>query len=92
MEENVISAAGTLFGMDPPAARRYLREGGYVPAQRDTYYRILRRFDDPTADEAPHDTGQLAVHLGKVGNRGRGVPVKIGGSARVAAPGSNPDD
>ncbi len=82
MEENVISAAGTLFGMDPPAARRYLREGGYVPAQRDTYYAILRRFDDPTEDEKPHDTGQLSVHLGKVGNRGRGVPVKLGGGPR----------
>lgn len=80
MEENVISAAGTLFGMDPPTARRHLREGGYVPAQRDTYYRILRRFDEPTDDEArAHDPGQLNVHLGRVGNRGRGTPVRIGG-------------
>ncbi|HVM46124.1 MAG TPA: cyclic dehypoxanthinyl futalosine synthase, partial [Candidatus Thermoplasmatota archaeon] len=57
MEENVISAAGTLFGMTPAHARRYLREGGYAPAQRDTYYRILRRFDEPTPDErvAPQD-------------------------------------
>lgn len=79
MEENVISAAGTLFGMDPPAARRYIREGGYVPAQRDTYYRTVKRFDEPTPDERPRDIGQLDVHLGKVGNRGRGMPVKLGG-------------
>ncbi|HEX2022363.1 MAG TPA: cyclic dehypoxanthinyl futalosine synthase [Candidatus Thermoplasmatota archaeon] len=93
MEENVISAAGTLFGMDPPTARRHVRAGGFVPAQRDTYYRILRRFDAPTPDEAPHDVGQLAVHLGKVGNRGRGVPVKIGsGAAPVAVRGAdNPE-
>ena len=75
MEENVISAAGTLFGMDPPTARRHVREGGYVPAQRDTYYRILREYPEATEDEKPHDVGQLDVHLGKVGNRGRGVPV-----------------
>ena len=82
MEENVISAAGTLFGMDPPTARRFIREGGYVPAQRDTYYRVLRRFDAPTPDETKGaDPGQLDVHLGKVGNRGRGVPVKLGGAA-----------
>lgn len=80
MEENVISAAGTLFGMTPAHARRALREAGYVPAQRDTYYRILRRFDAPTPEEdaAPADAGRLDVHLGKVGNRGRGVPVKLG--------------
>ena len=84
MEENVISAAGTLFGMDPPTARRHLREGGFVPAQRDTYYRILRRFDEPTPDERPHDVGQLDVHLGKVGNRGRGVPVRLGSGGAPA--------
>ena len=78
MEENVISAAGTLFGMDPPTARRHLREGGYVPAQRDTYYRIIERSGEATPDERPHDVGQLDVHLGKVGNRGRGVPVRLG--------------
>ena len=89
MEENVISAAGTLFGMDPPAARRYIREGGYVPAQRNTYYKLLRRYDAPTDDERPHDVGQLAVHLGKVGNRGRGVPVRIGAAARAGA--DNPE-
>ena len=84
MEENVISAAGTLFGMDPPTARRHIREGGYVPAQRDTYYRILRRYDAPTDDErTPHDPGQLDVHLGKVGNRGRGTPVRLGTAGRV---------
>jgi cyclic dehypoxanthinyl futalosine synthase len=82
MEENVISAAGTLFGMDPPTARRHIREGGYVPAQRDTYYRVLRRFDAPTPDETRAvDPGQLDVHLGKVGNRGRGVPVKLGATS-----------
>ena len=82
MEENVISAAGTLFGMTPAHARRYIREGGFVPAQRDTYYHVLRRFEDAAADEraAPSDPGQLDVHLGKVGNRGRGVPVRIGPS------------
>jgi len=76
MEENVISAAGTLFGMDPGAARRYVRECGYVPAQRDTYYKILRRFDEATSDERP-EQGTIGVHLGKVGNRGRGTPVTL---------------
>ena len=80
MEENVISAAGTLFGMTPAHARRYLRELGYTPVQRDTYYNVVRRFDEPTEDErvANDDPRKLDVHLGKVGNRGRGVPVRVG--------------
>ncbi|HUR68376.1 MAG TPA: cyclic dehypoxanthinyl futalosine synthase [Candidatus Thermoplasmatota archaeon] len=79
MEENVISAAGTLFGMTPAHARRFLREGGYVPAQRDTYYRIVRRFDEATSDErvAPQAPERLDVHLGKVGNRGRGAAIRL---------------
>lgn len=87
MEENVISAAGTLFGMTPAHARRYLRELGYTPVQRDTYYNVVRRFDEATPDErvATDDPGKLAVHLGKVGNRGRGTPVRIGGGAMPVA-------
>ncbi|HWH08523.1 MAG TPA: CofH family radical SAM protein [Candidatus Thermoplasmatota archaeon] len=87
MEENVISAAGTLFGMTPAHARRYLRELGYTPVQRDTYYNEVRRFDAPTDDEriAVADPGKLDVHLGKVGNRGRGTPVRIGGGAMPVA-------
>jgi cyclic dehypoxanthinyl futalosine synthase len=89
MEENVISASGTLFGMTPAHARRYLREGGYVPAQRDTYYKVLRRFDEVTSEEralvAP-EPERLAVHLGKVGNRGRGVPVRVGSASAATNP------
>jgi cyclic dehypoxanthinyl futalosine synthase len=79
MEENVISAAGTLFGMTPAHARRYLREGGYVPVQRDTYYNVKQRFDEAMPDEsiATQEPSQLDVHLGKVGNRGRGASVRL---------------
>lgn len=88
MEENVISAAGTLFGMTPGHARRYIRELGYAPAQRTTYYHVVKRYDEETPDErgATTDPGKLNVHLGKVGNRGRGVAVKIGSVSQT-----NPD-
>ncbi|MHB8585357.1 MAG: cyclic dehypoxanthinyl futalosine synthase [Thermoplasmatota archaeon] len=56
MEENVISAAGTLFVMSPGNARRAIRECGYVPAQRTTYYKIVRRFEEEPPEEAlPRD-------------------------------------
>jgi cyclic dehypoxanthinyl futalosine synthase len=45
LEENVVSAAGTSrTRMDPAEIRRQIREAGFVPAQRDTRYRILREF------------------------------------------------
>jgi cyclic dehypoxanthinyl futalosine synthase len=85
MEENVISASGTLFGMTPPHARRYIRELGFVPAQRDTYYKVLRRFDEPTDEEhALADPQRLNVHLGRVGNRGRGELVSLKLTTREA--------
>ncbi|MHB8604963.1 MAG: CofH family radical SAM protein [Thermoplasmatota archaeon] len=91
MEENVISAAGTLFGMTPGHARRELRGAGFVPAQRDTYYNILARFPEATPEEswealAPQPE-RLAVHLKHVGNRGRAprAPVRVGGVADDSA-------
>lgn len=41
MEENVVSAAGTTFRLDAPEIERLIREIGYLPAQRDTNYRLL---------------------------------------------------
>jgi cyclic dehypoxanthinyl futalosine synthase len=45
LEENVVSAAGTVrTRMDAAEIRRYIRNAGYVPAQRDSRYAILREF------------------------------------------------
>lgn len=43
MEENVVSAAGTTFMVDPPEAVRLIKDAGFIPVQRDTFYRPLRR-------------------------------------------------
>ncbi|MGQ0535271.1 MAG: cyclic dehypoxanthinyl futalosine synthase [Methanobacteriota archaeon] len=57
MEENVISAAGTYYRMTPATARELIRKAGYVPAQRNTYYKTLRRFDDePPPETLPANT------------------------------------
>ncbi len=51
LEENVVSAAGTTrTRMDPAEIRRQIREAGFIPAQRDTRYRILGEF--PLAEPA----------------------------------------
>jgi hypothetical protein len=62
MEENVISAAGTLFSMSPGNARRYIRECGFTPVQRTTYYEPIRRFEkEPEAAETLPRNLTLAV-------------------------------
>jgi cyclic dehypoxanthinyl futalosine synthase len=42
MEENVVSAAGTTYCMDEPVLCRLIRDAGFVPAQRNNTYDILR--------------------------------------------------
>ena len=47
MEENVVSAAGTTYRLSEREICRLIRDGGWVPAQRDQYYNVLRRHDGP---------------------------------------------
>jgi len=43
MEENVVSAAGTTYKLAEREICRLIRDAGWTPAQRDQYYRVLRR-------------------------------------------------
>ena len=48
LEENVVSAAGTIrTRLDAAEIRRLIRAQGYEPVQRDSRYRIVRRFPEP---------------------------------------------
>ena len=52
LEENVVSAAGTdRCRITVPEIHAEIRDAGYDPAQRDSRYRIVRRF--PGLDDAP---------------------------------------
>jgi cyclic dehypoxanthinyl futalosine synthase len=48
MEENVVSAAGTTYCLNEPMLCRLIREAGFIPAQRNNEYNLLRvhAFDD----------------------------------------------
>ena len=50
MEENVVSAAGTTYDLGVRELCRLIRDAGWVPAQRDQYYNVLKRWD---GDDAP---------------------------------------
>ena len=51
LEENVVREAGAEFRLDREEMLRLIRRAGFIPAQRDTAYRIIRIFGEeiPTA-------------------------------------------
>ena len=51
MEENVVSAAGTTYKLSEREICRLVRDAGWVPAQRDQYYNVLRRHDGPDSPD-----------------------------------------
>ena len=51
MEENVVSAAGTTYRLSEREICRLVRDAGWVPAQRDQYYNVLRRHDGPDSPD-----------------------------------------
>jgi cyclic dehypoxanthinyl futalosine synthase len=51
MEENVVSAAGTTYRLSEREICRLIRDAGWVPAQRDQYYNVLKRHDGPGAPD-----------------------------------------
>ena len=55
MEENVVSAAGTTYRLAVRELCRLIRDGGWVPAQRDQYYNTLRRHDGPDSPDLVPD-------------------------------------
>jgi cyclic dehypoxanthinyl futalosine synthase len=51
MEENVVSAAGTTYKLSEREICRLVRDAGWVPAQRDQYYHVLRRHEGPDSPD-----------------------------------------
>jgi 7,8-didemethyl-8-hydroxy-5-deazariboflavin synthase CofH subunit len=57
INESISTSAGAGYGqLVPPAElKRLIRDAGRVPAQRDTLYGIVRRFDEATDEASPLD-------------------------------------
>jgi cyclic dehypoxanthinyl futalosine synthase len=51
MEENVVSSAGTTYCLDEALLCRLIRDAGFLPAQRDNYYDVLRVHDGPESPD-----------------------------------------
>src|SRR5215510_8430607 len=58
INESISTSAGAQYGqlVSPAELRRLARDIGRVPAQRDTLYTLLRRYDDGESADSPLDT------------------------------------
>jgi cyclic dehypoxanthinyl futalosine synthase len=52
IEENVVAAAGVTFRMEKQEIVNIIKDAGYIPAQRDTRYNILKRENVQLQDES----------------------------------------
>src|SRR6185436_5237315 len=57
INESISTSAGASYGqLVPPAElRRLIRDAGRVPAQRDTLYNVVKRYDEGEDDASPLD-------------------------------------
>ncbi len=51
MEENVVSAAGTTYKLESREICRLIRDAGWIPAQRDQYYNIIKKHEGPDSPD-----------------------------------------
>ncbi|HEX8522430.1 MAG TPA: radical SAM protein [Tepidisphaeraceae bacterium] len=51
MEENVVSAAGTTYKLNEREICRLIRDAGWIPAQRDQYYNVLKLHEGADAPD-----------------------------------------
>lgn len=72
IEENVVSAAGAITKVSPVMLpneiHRQIREAGFVPAQRNTNYDVLKKFDTPESDEELKSIEAITEAATKQGN------------------------
>jgi 7,8-didemethyl-8-hydroxy-5-deazariboflavin synthase CofH subunit len=57
INESISTSAGAGYGqlVPPGEIKRLIRDAGRIPAQRDTLYAIVRRFDEATDEASPLD-------------------------------------
>ena len=66
MEENVVSAAGTTHKLNEREICRLIRDGGWIPAQRDQYYNVLKRHDGADSPDLRKNEEPPIRHVKKI--------------------------
>src|SRR5262245_14542144 len=67
MEENVVSAAGTTYRLNEREICRLIRDAGWIPAQRDQYYRVLKRHDGAASPDLVPNPDPPMWHVSRIG-------------------------
>ncbi|MBI5671183.1 MAG: dehypoxanthine futalosine cyclase [Chloroflexi bacterium] len=72
IEENVVSSAGAITKVSPVMLpreiHRQIREAGFIPAQRNTNYDVLKVFEKPEDDEELKTIEAISAAAAKQGN------------------------
>ncbi len=72
IEENVVSSAGAITKVSPimlpREIHRQIREAGFIPAQRNTNYDVLKVFDTPEADSELQTIEAISAAAAQQGN------------------------
>ncbi|MBL8965023.1 MAG: radical SAM protein [Phycisphaeraceae bacterium] len=83
MEENVVSSAGTTYCLDEAVLCRLIRESGFIPAQRDNAYDLLKIHDGPDAPD--RSVSDWSLHRARTLAR-QSVSAGTGTQAKPGAP------
>ncbi len=62
MEENVVSSAGTTYCLDEPVLCRLIRGAGFIPAQRNNTYDVIRLHDGSEGSAPDLDVTDWSRH------------------------------
>ena len=57
INESISTSAGASYGqlVPPGELKRLIRDAGRIPAQRDTLYQVVKRYDDGDDESSPLD-------------------------------------
>ena len=91
MEENVVSAAGTTYCLTEELICHLIRNAGFLPAQRDNAYNLLRVHDGPDSPDLKIEdwSQQRAKKLAIEGKHDQSSPVEVtvsAGADRITSP------
>lgn len=88
MEENVVSSAGTTYCLDEAVICRLIREAGFIPAQRNNTYDLIRAHTGPESpdlrvtDWSEHRAQRMHQEAPRAVGVKRVAKVTIGGVSR----------
>lgn len=91
MEENVVSSAGTTYCLDQAVLCRLIRDAGFIPAQRNNTYDIVRIQDGPESpdravtDWSAHRAQRLHKQAAKSVGGAAELTITAGAAAAPAA-------